>query len=59
MRHPSIQVVYGGIVDMHEHGHDNMDETLCVWTEKHMGGFEGALHLTYSSYVWDIYMDEK
>ena len=42
-RHPSIQVVYGGIADVH--GHDNMDEMLCVWIEKHMGGFEGALHL--------------
>ena len=22
-----------------------MDEMLCVWMEKHMGGFESALHL--------------
>ena len=54
-----------------------MDEMVCVWIEKHMGGFETlstwmnnqssyVLHTererereTYSSYVRDIYMDEK
>jgi hypothetical protein len=34
MRHPFTKVLMGA-----------MDEMLCVWMGKHMGGFESALHL--------------
>ena len=45
MKHPCTQVVYGGIASVHKHGHDIMDEMLCVWIEKLMGGCDNALHL--------------
>ena len=45
MKHLCTQVVIGGIAGVHEHGHDVMDEIVCMWIEKLMGGFESALHL--------------